>query len=118
MIEPDWIALDWGTSCLRAWAMSASGEVLAALSCDQGMAQLKPADFEPVLIKQISSWISAHEPPVVIACGMLGSRQGWLEAPYLRAPCPPLGGLVEAPVTCRRFEHSSARGSAKISRRM
>ena len=28
-VRPDWIAVDWGTSNMRAWAMSASGTVLA-----------------------------------------------------------------------------------------
>ena len=26
--QPDWIAVDWGTSNLRAWAMTAEGRVL------------------------------------------------------------------------------------------
>ena len=29
MVRPDWIAVDWGTSRLRAWAM-AGGQVLEA----------------------------------------------------------------------------------------
>jgi len=36
----------------------------------------------------------------VIACGMVGSRQGWVEAPYAAVPCPTLPqGLVQAPTT-------------------
>ncbi|MDP5361675.1 MAG: 2-dehydro-3-deoxygalactonokinase, partial [Paracoccaceae bacterium] len=36
-VTADWIAVDWGTSNMRAWAMSASGDVLAEASSDQGM---------------------------------------------------------------------------------
>jgi 2-dehydro-3-deoxygalactonokinase len=41
----------------------------------------------------------------VIACGMVGSRQGWCEAPYRTVPCAPLdrSALVEAPTTDPRL---------------
>ncbi|MDP5361147.1 MAG: 2-dehydro-3-deoxygalactonokinase, partial [Paracoccaceae bacterium] len=42
------------------------------------------------------AWMS--KPTTVIACGMVGSRQGWVEAPYAAVPCPTLPeGLVRAP---------------------
>jgi 2-dehydro-3-deoxygalactonokinase len=41
----------------------------------------------------------------VIACGMVGSRQGWVEAPYATVPCRPLPeALVAAPVTDPRID--------------
>jgi 2-dehydro-3-deoxygalactonokinase len=46
-------------------------------------------------------WLEAHPEAPVIACGMVGSRQGWREAPYVACPAglPDLaGGLVEAAV--------------------
>ena len=93
----DWIAIDWGTTNLRAWAMSASGRPLAHARSDSGMASLAgPADFEPALLALIGPW-GAH-PVTAIACGMVGARQGWIEAPYARTPCPPLSpALVPAP---------------------
>ena len=95
-MTPDWIGVDWGTSNVRAWAMSSTGTVLAEAVSDQGMGRLQPDQFEPVLLSLIKGWI-ARRPPI-IACGMLGSRQGWIEAPYLATPCAPLpGGLVHAP---------------------
>ena len=45
MLKPDWIAVDWGTSNMRAWAMSASGTVLDEVRSDRGMGSLKPAEF-------------------------------------------------------------------------
>ncbi|MFN4203184.1 MAG: 2-dehydro-3-deoxygalactonokinase, partial [Tabrizicola sp.] len=43
--------------------------------------------------------------PPVVACGMVGSRQGWCEAPYRAVPCPPVdrAALVKAPTTDPRL---------------
>lgn len=95
-VTPDWIAVDWGTTHMRAWAMSASGTVLAAATSDQGMGKLQRDGFEPALLDAIGDWING--PMTVIACGMVGSRQGWVEAPYTAAPCPALSErFVKAP---------------------
>ncbi|PJI85152.1 2-dehydro-3-deoxygalactonokinase [Yoonia maricola] len=97
-IKAGWIAVDWGTSNMRAWAMSASGTVLAEARSDQGMGQLSPDAFEPALLAAIGDWIAG--PTTVIACGMVGSRQGWIEAPYASVPCTTLPErLVIAPTT-------------------
>ena len=98
MLKPDWIAVDWGTSNMRAWAMSASGTVLDEVRSDRGMGSLKPAEFEQALRDAIAPW--DHKGAPMIACGMVGSRQGWVEAPYAAVPCPTLPqGLVQAPTT-------------------
>jgi len=37
-------------------------------------------------------------PTTVVACGMVGARQGWKEAPYVCVPCPTLpNGFTHAP---------------------
>ena len=95
-ITADWIAVDWGTSNLRVWAMASSGTVLAEATSDQGMSQLSRDGFEPALLALAGDWIDG--PTTVIACGMVGSRQGWVEAPYATVPCATLpAGLVQAP---------------------
>lgn len=91
-----WIAADWGTTHLRVWAMSASGTVLGQAQSDQGMGSLTRDGFEPAL----TALIAPFDAKTVIACGMVGSRQGWIEAPYLTTPCPPLSAnMVIAPTT-------------------
>ncbi|RLJ51724.1 2-dehydro-3-deoxygalactonokinase [Litoreibacter meonggei] len=95
---PDWIAVDWGTSNLRVWAMTADGEVLAQNGSDQGMSGLLPDEFEVTLLSHIAPWLGNDHIPVV-ACGMVGARQGWDEAPYRAVPTTPLGGLHT--VACR-----------------
>lgn len=95
-IAPDWIAADWGTSNLRVWAMSAAGDVLAEASSDQGMGKLDRTGFEPALMDVAGKWIKG--PMTVIACGMVGARQGWAEAKYDRVPCPAAtNGFTPAP---------------------
>lgn len=97
-IKADWIAVDWGTSNMRAWAISASGTVLAEATSDQGMGKLTRDAFEPALLAVAGGWLKG--PTAVIACGMVGSRQGWVEAPYATVPCPTMPtGFVRAPTT-------------------
>jgi 2-dehydro-3-deoxygalactonokinase len=103
-IEPAWIAVDWGTSNLRAWAMAADGSVLAEATSDEGMARLSSDGFQPALLRLIAPWLGRGQ-TLVAACGMVGSRQGWCEAPYRAVPCAPLDAAaqVTAPVTDPRI---------------
>jgi 2-dehydro-3-deoxygalactonokinase len=84
----NWIAIDWGTTHLRAYAMQGT-QVLDRAQSDAGMGALSPDQFAPTLDAILKGWALPHNIPV-IACGMVGSRQGWVEAPYRSAPCPPL----------------------------
>ncbi|WP_040645538.1 2-dehydro-3-deoxygalactonokinase [Rubellimicrobium thermophilum] len=96
-MRPDWIAVDWGTSNLRAWAMTEAGEPLAEARSDRGMGRLRREDFEGALRDIIGDWLGGGRMPVLI-CGMAGARQGWAEAGYARVPGPPLAkGLTPAP---------------------
>jgi 2-dehydro-3-deoxygalactonokinase len=109
-VSPTWIAVDWGTSNLRAFAMAADGRVLAEASSDEGMGKLTRDGFEPALLRLVAPWL-ADQPPIV-ACGMVGSRQGWCEAPYRTVPCTPLDrtALVTAPTTDPRLRVTIAPG--------
>ncbi|NRB01016.1 MAG: 2-dehydro-3-deoxygalactonokinase [Rhodobacteraceae bacterium] len=81
----DWIAVDWGTSHLRAWAMRSDAPIAAATS-DAGMGKLSRDGFEPALLSLIDPWLGLNATEVIV-CGMAGSRQGWKEAPYVPVPC-------------------------------
>jgi 2-dehydro-3-deoxygalactonokinase len=97
LISPTWIAVDWGTSNLRAWAMDGA-RILAEVQSDDGMGKLARDGFEPALLRLIGPWLDRGAVPIY-ACGMVGSRQGWVEAPYRTVPCTPLdaAALVAAP---------------------
>lgn len=109
-VLPAWIAVDWGTSNLRAWAVAADGSVLAEAGSDEGMGKLTREGFEPALLRLIGPWLGGAAP--VIACGMVGSRQGWCEAPYRTVPCTPVdpAALVEAPTRDPRLQVRIAPG--------
>lgn len=94
--SPSWIAVDWGTTHLRAWAMSKDNQVLDHLQSAQGMGGLAQNEFEPALMTLIQDWlpqaaINRELSFPVMACGMVGARQGWKEAPYRSVPCQALG---------------------------
>ena len=86
------IAADWGTSNLRIWGIDHRGQVINTINNGKGMASLIPSEFEPYLISLIESWLPKEgnaKCPIII-CGMAGAKNGWKEAAYLKAPCPPI----------------------------
>jgi 2-dehydro-3-deoxygalactonokinase len=108
----DWIGADWGTTNLRVWAMDRLGGVLARAESENGMGALDQAGFEPALLSLIGTWLPSARVTPVIACGMVGSRQGWVEAPYVAVPCAPggAGRLVGPPVRDGRIAVHVVRG--------
>ena len=102
-MKADWIAVDWGTTNLRAYAMGPEG-IRAEATSEDGMGRLGPEGFEPALIRLIEPWLGPGVTSV-LACGMVGSRQGWCEAPFRTTPCTPLdaGQMVDVPVRDRRL---------------
>jgi 2-dehydro-3-deoxygalactonokinase len=95
-----WIAIDWGTSNLRAYAMGAGG-CLAEAASDDGMGNLARGAFEGALLRLVEPWLAADRVTPVMACGMVGSRQGWQEAPYRAVPCLPLDPATLVAVATR-----------------
>jgi 2-dehydro-3-deoxygalactonokinase len=101
----DWIAVDWGTTHLRAWAIGKDGSLRAKASSDAGMGRLARDEFEPALLDLVEDWLGSGPTPI-LACGMVGAKQGWQEAPYVAVPAKP-AELVPMRVTAaqdRRLE--------------
>lgn len=80
------IAVDWGTSRFRAYRLDAAGAVLEQRSAAAGLLACQGA-FEAVLVQQLGGW----DDDTVLMAGMIGSRSGWLEVPYVDSPA----GLAE-----------------------
>ncbi|MFJ4194263.1 2-dehydro-3-deoxygalactonokinase [Pseudomonas sp. NPDC089534] len=91
------IALDWGTTSLRAYKLGPDGQVLEQRSLSFGIMQLPKtarvihgrecADgFELAFDEACGDWLDAQPGLPVIACGMVGSAQGWREATYRETP--------------------------------
>jgi 2-dehydro-3-deoxygalactonokinase len=79
------IAVDWGTSNFRAFRISAEGVVVARCSSPQGILRVGEGNFEAALRAEVGAWLQEGENHILL-CGMIGSRQGWVEADYLRCP--------------------------------
>ena len=84
----DWIAVDWGTTHLRAWAIGKDGSLRARAESDAGMGRLARDGFEPALLDLVKDWLGSGPTPI-LACGMVGAKQGWQEAPYVSVPAKP-----------------------------
>ncbi|MGB0439237.1 MAG: 2-dehydro-3-deoxygalactonokinase, partial [Paracoccaceae bacterium] len=91
LAQTTWVAVDWGTSHLRVWLMDAADRVIEARQSDRGMGALGPGQFGPALAAILHDLPEGGPRLPVICCGMVGSRQGWAEAPYAPVPCPPTG---------------------------
>lgn len=95
------IALDWGSSSLRAFLMG-GGEVLAARESPLGASTLPPGamHFDRALHDLVGDWLGHLPGAPVLACGMVGSAHGWREAPYMTCPADTArlhASAVEAP---------------------
>lgn len=91
------IALDWGTSSLRAYRLDADGRTLDIRHLPWGIMRLPQplqdgaataalSGFELAFEQACGDWLRAEPSLPVIACGMVGSAQGWKEAAYLDVP--------------------------------
>ncbi|GAB0116217.1 2-dehydro-3-deoxygalactonokinase [Acidisoma sp. 7E03] len=79
------IGVDWGTSSFRAYRLAPDGTVLDRASAHAGIMFVENGRFSDMLRRTIQPWVNAGERRVLLS-GMIGSRQGWVEAPY--KPCP------------------------------
>jgi 2-dehydro-3-deoxygalactonokinase len=108
------IALDWGTTSLRAYKLAAGGVVLEQRALSSGIMQLPKtpriingrecADgFELAFDDACGDWLDAQPDLPVIACGMVGSAQGWREAAYCDTPAnvANLGNSLQTIVSLR-----------------
>lgn len=106
---PGLVGLDWGTSSCRGYLLGApspgQGPVLDAASLAVDLMSLggAPAAFDAVFEQLCGRWLDRWPGLPVIACGMVGSRQGWVEAPYRELPADlEAPGLACARVRSRR----------------
>ena len=78
------VAIDWGTSSARAYALDARGAIVSENSAPLGIQRITNGNFIAAL-KTLCGNDLPHGIPLV-ASGMIGSRQGWVEAPYRECP--------------------------------
>jgi 2-dehydro-3-deoxygalactonokinase len=93
------IAVDWGTSNLRTALLDGAGRAVETRSAPGGVMAVQGGGFLAALQALCGDWIERHARPV-IASGMIGSRQGWKEAPYVDCPA----GLAQAAARLTRVD--------------
>ena len=84
------LAIDWGSSALRGALLDDDGRVVDQRSAARGMLTIEPGGFAGVFESTFGDWMDVPGTRCLMA-GMVGSRQGWMEAPY--CPCP--SGLAD-----------------------
>ena len=84
------LALDWGTSSLRAYLLTAGSDDQAQVgetrNAPWGIMSLPSGGYPAALSQLCGDWLEGHPDIPLLASGMVGSAQGWVEAPYV--PCP------------------------------
>jgi 2-dehydro-3-deoxygalactonokinase len=85
MTKP-FIAVDWGTTSLRAYRVDGIGAVTEQRSDSEGILAVKNGGFEQVLERHLAGWDVSLP---IVAAGMITSRQGWVELPYVDCPAGP-----------------------------
>ena len=78
------IAIDWGTTAARAYRLDAQGAVRDERSAALGISHVRDQRYAEALADLLGDWQT--DPAPRLACGMIGSRQGWVEAPYVECP--------------------------------
>jgi 2-dehydro-3-deoxygalactonokinase len=86
MFKAGVIALDWGTTSFRAYRLNSAGESIDERKAPAGISTVPTGGFPAVMHEQIGDWLAKDRAVPVIMAGMVGSRNGWVEAPYAALP--------------------------------
>lgn len=78
-----YIAIDWGSTNLRAWLYEGNN-CLESRQSEAGVTRLNGKSPEAVLAEITQYWRNSATP--VVMAGMVGSNVGWKIAPYLPVP--------------------------------
>ena len=79
------LALDWGTTSFRAYLFDSGSKLVETRAAAAGIMQDNDG-FEQVYYRQVGDLLKRYQDIPVIASGMITSKQGWIETPYLQCP--------------------------------
>ncbi|MCA1404383.1 2-dehydro-3-deoxygalactonokinase [Ensifer sp. IC3342] len=80
------VVLDWGTTSFRAFLVDREGSIVDAKESGQGIQFVPKGEHARALSDTLAAWRNEHGPLAIVAAGMIGSRNGWLEIPYVPTP--------------------------------
>lgn len=95
MTQRDRLVVDWGTSNFRCYRFDAQGQVAQTHQAPAGILTVTDRNFEAVLHREIGAWMAPDMD--IFLSGMITSRNGWIETPYVTAPAR-LGDLAASAV--------------------
>ncbi|MGL5447597.1 MAG: 2-dehydro-3-deoxygalactonokinase [Rhabdaerophilum sp.] len=78
------VVVDWGSSNFRAYRFGNDGAISERHQAEAGILTVRDGAFEDALEREIGSWIDKETE--VFLSGMITSRNGWVETPYLEPP--------------------------------
>jgi 2-dehydro-3-deoxygalactonokinase len=81
-----YIIIDWGSSNFRLFLMGDDHQVLFFSEVPLGILQVKNKEFTKALASQLDKNISDYKSLPIILAGMVGSKSGWHDVPYVNSP--------------------------------
>ncbi|PLU82261.1 2-dehydro-3-deoxygalactonokinase, partial [Sinorhizobium medicae] len=81
--EPVTVVLDWGTTNFRAFLVKSDGSIVDEKIGDRGIQSVTKGEHARVVSEGLASWRAEYGPLDIVAAGMIGSRNGWIEMPYV-----------------------------------
>lgn len=80
--EQGFVAVDWGSTARRAYALDAQGRVIDEME-DAAGTLATPKDRFPAEVAALRTRFGGA---TLLMAGMVGSNRGWVEAPYVACP--------------------------------
>lgn len=81
------IGVDWGSSSFRAYRYDHQCQLIDKLESSTGIKHVAEGAFEQTLFALIGHWLKPGD--MVLLSGMITSRNGWIETPYVSTPAAP-----------------------------
>jgi 2-keto-3-deoxy-galactonokinase len=82
------ILVDWGTTRVRAYLVEGAA-IAERVAAEEGVSALAKGQHAGVFQRLCGSWLRREPDLPVALVGMVGSREGWVEAPYAHCPAAP-----------------------------
>jgi 2-dehydro-3-deoxygalactonokinase len=82
---PDFVSVDWGTTSFRAYLV-VNGETVAEHAGPHGILGIAAGGHAAMLRAALDHLPAPALSVPIVMSGMIGSRQGWVEVPYVPSP--------------------------------
>jgi 2-dehydro-3-deoxygalactonokinase len=80
------VGVDWGSTSCRAFRYDRDGNVCETRHGSSGIGSLDRGAFAGAFDRLVGDWLTHDESIPVLLCGMIGSKQGWVDVPYMTVP--------------------------------